>query len=234
MRKIVVGLIVVALIAMAGTTIGWEVDINISVDSSKVDVSAQSTETTDDGAYALLGTSAGIDGTGTINIQGNGEEDYLTSHVIGTGNLYAYQGLIVNGCLVECSEGNCEECPSYIYTSQTGATINGSGEILLAGAAHLDNFEFDGVNGQVIFVKGSGSFTSGLLTSYIIEGMEEPVTHAMGAHGGNVKFMAYGMAGMDTGNGESAGFFKTNLHFNEPGCEIPEVEPEPEPTEEVD
>jgi len=58
-----------------------------------------------------------------------------------------------------------------------------------------------------------------MMSSLWIEGMEEPIDHAMGAYGTNVDFHVFGIQAMDDSNGTNAGFFTVDMSFNDPGCE---------------
>ena len=115
MKKIVIGLIAFAMVAMTGSALAWDIGVTIGVEDAKVDITATATD--DD---YILAASAGVDGTGDICIQGEGDSDggYLITGVSGRGELYAAQGLGIAGCLIECTEEPCDECPDYLYIAE--------------------------------------------------------------------------------------------------------------------
>ena len=224
MKKIIIGLIAFAMVTFTGSAIAWDVDITIGVQDTNVDITA--TATTDD---YVLATAAGVDGTGQIGIHGEGDSEsgYMITGVSGEGELYAAQGLGSTGCLADCGEEPCDECPDYEYGATSGATINGQGEIILAQAVGYDT-QKGNVNGQILVVRGEGDFTAGMMSSLWIEEMGEPVNHAMGTYGENVKFCAFGIHGMDTSDGTNAGYFTTDMNFLDEGCEGNDCSPDPE------
>ena len=175
MKKAVIGLITFALIAMNGSAFAWDVDVTISVEDASVDLTA--TATTDD---YILGTAAGIEGTGQIGVHGEGDNEsgHLITGVSGAGRLYASQALGSAGCLVDCVEEQCDNCPEYQYGAASYATINGAGAIILTQAAGYDT-QNGNVTGQILIVRGVGDFTAGMMSSLWIEGMEESVIHTM-------------------------------------------------------
>jgi len=215
MKGKLIGLIVLALIVINGSAIAWDVDVNIAVEDTSVDLTA--TATTDN---YLLSSAAGVDGTGLISIHGEGdaESGQMMTSVSGTGAMYAANGLGAVGLLEECSEGDCDDCNYYEYDGVSYAEINGQGKIILAEVVGYDTDEKN-IHAQFLFANGIGDFTAGMMTSFWDSETNESVSHAMGTYGYGVKFSAFGMNGMDTGNGEGAGWFTSNMRFIDEGCE---------------
>jgi len=216
MRKIIIPLIAFAMVTFTGSAIAWDIDIGIGVQDSDVEITASATT-----ENYTLASSAGVDGTGQISIHGEGDSEsgYMLTGVEGEGELYASQGIGARGCLVDCGEEPCDDCPDYEYGATSSAAINGQGTIMLAQAAGYDTQQGN-VNAQVLVVQGHGDFIAGMMSSLLIEGMEEPVNHTMGTYGENVEFCAFGIHGMLTTNGTNAGYFTTDMNFlNEEGCE---------------
>ena len=215
MRKIIIALIAFAMLTFTGSAIAWDVNIGIGVQDADVEITASATT-----ENYVLESSAGVDGTGQIGIHGEGDSEsgYMLTGVEGEGKLYAYQGIGARGCLADCGEEPCDECPDYEYRATSSAAINGQGTIMLAQAAN--NTQQGNVNAQVLVVQGHGDFVVGMMSSLLIEGMEEPVNHTMGTYGENVGFCTFGIHGMLTTDGTNAGYFTTDMNFlNEEGCE---------------
>ena len=216
MKKILIGLIAFALVVWSSSALAWDVDVTIAVENSKVDLTATATS-----ENYVLSSAAGVDGTGQVGIHGEGDDDsgHMITAVSGTGEMYAANGLGSNGCLIDCVGEACEKCPDYEYGAVSSARIHGQGEIILAQAAGYDINAERNANAQILVIRGQGDFTTGMMSSLWITGMDEPVNHAMGAFGTNVVFYAFGVQGMDTETGENAGWFTADLNFLDEGCE---------------
>ena len=225
MKKIIIGLIAFAMVTFTGSAIAWDVDITIGVQDTNVDITA--TATTNN---YVLATAAGVDGTGQIGVHGEGDSEggYMITGVSGEGELYAAQGLGSTGSLVDCDEEPCDECPDYEYSATSSAAINGQGTIILAQAAGYDT-QKGNINAQILAAHGEGDFTAGMMSRLWVEGMEEPVGHAMGATGQNVGFCVFGIHGMDTGDGTNAGYFTADMNFLDEGCDGNDCSPNPVP-----
>lgn len=222
MKKILLaGLIAFTMVALAGSAAAWNIDINAHVTDADVDISASASDATWDGFYGF-DTTAGVDGNGDIKIWGSSCKDKLTTKVSGEGELYATQTMLVTGCLVDCGEEPCNECPDYVYGAASGAAIDGEGSIKLKS----DVLNRRGDHTQKLKVYGAGDFTAGMAVAYQIEG-QEPVAHAMGATGVNVNFCAYGATAFDASSGEADGFFTAYMWFHDPGCVEDDCQPCP-------
>jgi len=202
--------------ALAGINMDWMIDVDIDLTDAEVGLGA-----THDDDSIHYGTEAMIMGSGEIGIIGFGDgiQGRLLTSVKGEDStkLYAASGLGVAGCLVDCAEEPCNECPDYMYfTFSLGKIKHGSGEIFIAESANLNTQKLGTVNGQVLAVHGEGDFDAYMETDLWI-GDEEPLSHVMGAYGQNVEFCAFGITGMNTDSGENVGFFTANMHFNDPG-----------------
>lgn len=221
MKKILLIAFIAFGLVATGSAMAWKVDIDAHVHDATLDMQFETTGEDFDGDAYLFGTTAGVDGTGNIDIYGRGhwnnDMGFLTTEVESRkgADMYATQTLGVQGCLIDCAEEPCNECPEYTYVASSGATIDGTGKIFLAEG---ENVGFcDNYNGQVLAVHGEGDFTAGMGSTLWI-GDEEPVTHAMGAWGENVEFCAFGIQGMDNSDGENSGYFTAHMSFNDDGC----------------
>lgn len=215
MKKILAGFIAFTMLALAGSAAAWDINVQIDVQDADVNVNAAAT-----GENYIFVTAAGVDGTGKINIHGTGGDNQgvlltrVQSHDQDT-DIYAYQGLGVKGCLVECGEEPCNECPEYMYTAESSAALHGQGEIFITGIVSHN------LSGQIFYTYGEGDFTAGMISNLWIED-QQPVTHAMGIYGKGVGFYAFGVQGMDPTDGTNAGMFTADMQFLNPGCDTPD------------
>jgi len=220
MKKILlIALIAFSLVA-TGSAMAWRIDIEAHVSQATMDLQASATGTDwDDDSY-LFATTAGVDGTGKIDIFGQGyarnDQGKLETEVWSRAgaSMYATQTLMTEGCLVECPDDEpCYECPDYVYGAGSGATIDGTGSIYLGSGENV----FCGKTGQILTVHGEGDFTAGMTSTLWVDDLE-PVSHTMGAFGENVDFCAFGIQGIDNGNGANNGFFTATMSFQDDPC----------------
>jgi len=226
MNKILIaGLITFTMVALAGSAVAWKLDVEANVTDADVDISAGVAYQAPTEEYVYT-TTAGVDGSGTIEISGSSNEkdgkwDSLKTTVTTTDDgtlIYATQTMLVAGCLVDCGTTPCD-CPGYLYYAASGASINGQGEIELRSDVVDDNSD----NEQKLRANGEGDFTAGMLVYYQVEG-EKPVAHAMGAYGVGVSFCAKGETDFNTDNGQAGGYFGAKMNFQDEGCPCPDPE----------
>lgn len=215
MKKILFASLVAFCLVATGSAMAWKVDIDAHVHDATLDLQFETTGTDRDGDSYYFATTAGVDGTGNIDIFGHGhwcrDRGTLITEVESRkgGSLYATQTLGTRGCLTDC-------CERYSYVAGSGATIDGTGKIFLAEGENVGICR-DHYNGQILMVHGEGDFTAGMGSTLWV-GDQEPVSHAMGAWGDNAEFCAFGIQGMDNSDGENMGFFTATMHFHDNDC----------------
>jgi len=224
MNKILIaGLIAFTMVAVAGSAAAWMIDIDAKVWDADVDVTAGVAvgDPLKDNDWYAFGTTAGVDGSGHIEIFGSECKDKISTDVhtkeyMGESDIYATQTMLVGGCLVDCAEEPCNDCPTYVYGAAAGATISGNGEINLD--SNYQDRHYD--QAQDLKVHGEGDFTAGMMTLSLIEG-SDPVAHAMGAYGGNVNFCAFGHTEFEANNGGASGVFGAFMWYEDEPCGCP-------------
>jgi len=226
MNKILIaGLIALTMVIVTGSAVAWKLDVEANVTDADVDISAEVAYQAPTEEYVYT-TTAGVDGSGTIEISGSSDEidgkwDSLKTTVKTTDDdtsIYATQTMLVAGCLVDCGTSPCD-CPGYLYYAASGASIDGQGEIELRSDVVDDNSD----NEQKLIAHGEGDFTAGMLIAYQVEG-QEPVVHAMGAYGVSVHFCAKGETDFNTDNAQADGYFGAMMNFLDEECLCPDPE----------
>lgn len=214
MKKVLIaGLIAFALLAVGGTASAWYVDVEGEVCDAALDIQLELTgDVAEEEEEYTFWTTAGVDGSGMVDIFGHGCKDFVDTKVMGEGSIYATQTMIVDGCLEDCGEGLCE-CPEYVYGATQTAKVDGMGMIDMCTQA--DDRKDD--HHQELFVMGHGDFTAGMGVAYQIED-QDPVIHAMGALGTNVGFSAMGKTTFDETDGDANGWFMVGMGFQDEGC----------------
>jgi hypothetical protein len=226
MKKVLfAGLVAIALVAMTGTSMAWEIDVDVEVRDAYYSGYVQAWE--DDYYFDSFAEMAGF---GDVAIHGQGEpgQGYMVTHLDwdswfeGYGN--ADQYMDVEGCCPGCCPDDDEdcECPyNYYYEAYQGAEIEGAGEIWLGQAVDydFDDFGYDWVNGQELIIDGTGAFDAFQWSSQIMDDAEPEYHGWYGGGYGLDYFEAWGIQGMDRYDCEFGGLFEMFGFYEEDPCE---------------